>query len=252
MQAVQREWLRRVEAEYGSAVLTHHLTLWLLKVAAPFELVRLGLSIVEDEMAHAELSQAVHVAAGGVAAARLDRDRLGLAEIPGEPLERSIARVGLETFCLGETVAVRLFSRLRRPCEEPVALAALDRILADEVKHRDFGWTLLEWLLSTPQGPTLQHLAVQQLPSMFTRLQLSYGCAERGAPGGATAAPATAPPATATEDARTLARWGLMPAADYAAALRETLERDYVPRFAEHGIDARDAWQRASSRDAGV
>ncbi len=40
-------------------------------------------------------------------------------------------------------------------------------------------------------------------------------------------------------------RWGLMPVPDYAAALQETLERDYVTRFAEHGIDAAAAWQAA-------
>jgi hypothetical protein len=36
--------------------------------------------------------------------------------------------------------------------------------------------------------------------------------------------------------------WGLMPNSDYRAALEETLERDYVPRFAEYGIDARRAY----------
>jgi hypothetical protein len=64
MNAIQHEWLRRVEAEYGSAVLTHHLTLWLLQIAAPRELVRMGLQIVEDELVHADLSLAVHQAAG--------------------------------------------------------------------------------------------------------------------------------------------------------------------------------------------
>jgi hypothetical protein len=34
-----------------------------------------------------------------------------------------------------------------------------------------------------------------------------------------------------------------MPAPDDARALHDTLERDYVPRFADHGIDARAAWQ---------
>jgi hypothetical protein len=53
---VRREWQRRVQAEYHSAVVTHHLTSWLLQVTAPLELIRLGLSIVDDELAHAELS----------------------------------------------------------------------------------------------------------------------------------------------------------------------------------------------------
>lgn len=233
-EVVAREWLRRVEAEYGSATLTHHLTLWLLKVAAPFELVRLGLAIVEDELAHAELSQAVHAAAGGAELAQLDRERLGLVEVAGEPLELAIARVGLESFCLGETVAVRLFSRLRKSCEEPVALRALDRILADEVKHREFGWTLLEWLLSTPLAPQLQQLAVQQLPAMFRRLMANYAYTR-----------ASVPAAIPSEDLVLQARWGLMPPADYAATLDETFERDYVPRFGDYGIDARVAWERA-------
>lgn len=227
MQAIQREWLRRVQAEYGSAALTHHLTLWLLQITAPFELVRMGLAIVEDELAHAELSQAVHVAAGGTGVARLERDELGLSRRPGEPLELAVARVGLDAFCLGETVAVRLFARLRQACSEPVALAALDRILKDEVRHRDFGWTLLEWLLSTPSRDAVLALAAAELPQQFERLRTNYAHASLGQR-------AEADPLGQ--------RWGLMPACDYAAALVETYERDYGPRFADLGIDAERAW----------
>jgi hypothetical protein len=227
MQAIQREWLRRVEAEYGSAALTHHLTLWLLQLTAPFELVRMGLAIVEDELAHAELSQAVYVAAGGSGMARLERGRLGLSLRPGEPLELALARVGLDAFCLGETVAVRLFARLRQGCSEPVASSALDRILKDEVRHRDFGWTLLEWLLSTPSREAVLALAAAELPRQFERLRISYGYARLGQ----------------SAEADPLAqRWGLMPFCDYAQALVETYERDYRPRFAEFGIDAERAW----------
>jgi hypothetical protein len=38
------------------------------------------------------------------------------------------------------------------------------------------------------------------------------------------------------------ASYGLISPPRYASALLETLERDYVPRFAEHGIDAQRAW----------
>jgi hypothetical protein len=228
---IQREWLRRVEAEYASAALTHHLTLWLLQITAPFELVRLGLAIVEDELSHAELSQAVYQAAGGSAPARLERQRLGLQLGPQEVLELAIARVNLETFCLGETVAVRLFSRLRQGCSEPVALTALDRILRDEVRHRDFGWTLLEWLLSTEHAERVTQLTRIELPRMFARLRANYGFAQLGSE-------VRADPLAQ--------RWGLMPPPDYALALRDTLERDYIPRFAECEIDARAAWDAPS------
>jgi hypothetical protein len=227
MRAIQNEWLRRVEAEYGSAALTHHLTLWLLQITAPFELVRMGLAIVEDELAHAELSQAVFVAAGGSGMARLERERLGLRLRTGEPLELAVARVGLDAFCLGETVAVRLFARLRQPCTEPVALSALDRILKDEVRHRDFGWTLLEWLLSTPSSAAVEALAAAELPHMFERLRANYAFASLG----------QQQERDAVEQC-----WGLMPTCDYAQALVETYERDYRPRFADLGIDAERAW----------
>ena len=228
LEAVRREWLRRVEAEYGSAALTHHLTSWLLSIAAPFELIRMGLSIVDDELTHAELSQAVYAAAGGVGAARLARAGLGLRPAGGEALELGVARVGLESFCLGETVAVRLFARLRQGCDEPAAQVALDRILKDEVKHREFGWTLLEWLLSTGFEAPVRRLAAAELPQMFARLRANYAFASLTEP--------------AARDALSQ-RWGLMPAADYARALQEALVRDYVPRFADLGIDAERAWQ---------
>lgn len=227
MSEIQREWLRRVEAEYTSAALTHHLALWLLQLTAPLELVRMALAIVEDELSHAELSQAVYVAAGGTVPARLERERLGLRQPAQEPLELALARVNLEVFCLGETVAVRLFSRLRQSCAEPVALDALDRILRDEVKHRDFGWTLLEWQLASEHAQQVRSLAQRELPQLFARLRSSYAFDQLGAA------------ATLDPLAR---RWGLMHAAEYADALLETLERDYVPRFADHGLDARAAW----------
>ena len=234
MSEIQREWLRRVEAEYTSAALTQQLGLWLLQLTAPLELVRLALSIVEDELTHAELSQAVYATAGGSARAQLERERLGLRQVAHEPLELALARVNLELFCLGETVAVRLFSRLRQGCSEPVALAALDRILRDEVKHRDFGWTVLEWQLDTEQGEAVRELAQRELPRMFARLRSSYAFDRLGTP--------SHPDPLAR-------RWGLMPPAEYADALREAVERDYVPRFAELGLEAHVAWaaERAGS-----
>jgi hypothetical protein len=228
MSEIQREWLRRVEAEYASAALTHHLALWLLQLTAPLELVRMALSIVEDELTHAELSQAVYAAAGGTGQARLERNRLGLRQPPKMPLELALARANLELFCLGETVAVRLFSRLRRGCVEPVALAALDRILRDEVKHRDFGWALLEWQLDTEHAEPVRALAQRELPHMFARLRSSYGFEQLD---------------TASTEDPVARRWGLMPIAEYVSALRDTLERDYVPRFADRGLDAGSAWE---------
>jgi hypothetical protein len=131
-------------------------------------------------------------------------------------------------------VAVRLFKELRQRCDVPVARRVLDRVLRDEVRHRDFGWALLGWLLE-PGGPfaaPLTALVARELPRFFARLRAVY------APAGAAKRAALA---------RDVSRWGLMPAARYGEVLSMTLERDYVPRFARFGIDAREAWGRASA-----
>lgn len=224
---VQREWARRVEAEYRSAAITHHLTFWLLKLVAPFELVRTGLAIVDDELVHSELSHAVLVAAGGGALPPMDPSTIGLRHPSDEGLLRAVVQTSVETFCLGETVAVRLFSRLRAPASEASARAALDRILKDEVRHKDFGWALLEWLLSTPHTETVRAIITESLPGMFARLRTNYAHSSLHEP---------------SEPSPGLRAWGLMPTPDYAATLEETLTRDYVPLFAASGIDARVAW----------
>lgn len=225
--AVRREWLRRVEAEYRSAAITQHLTLWLIQMGASPDLIDDGLRIVKDELAHARLSHRAYVAAGGREAPVLAREALGLRRREGEPLEHDVTRAAVEIFCLGETIAVPLFKVLREDCSVPVARRALDRVLRDEVRHRDFGWTLLEWLLETPAAPAVRRLVEAELPGMLHRLRRSYGQGGR----------ATIPEADRA--------WGLMPSARYAAILERAVGRDYVPRFRKLGFDAGAAWESA-------
>lgn len=221
---VRNEWLRRVEAEYRSAAITQHLGLWLIQIAAPPDLIADSRRIVADEMIHAEMSHVTFVAAGGSDAPKLVRETLGLPRSRA-PLEHDVLRHGVEVFCLGETVAVRLFKRLRQHCSVPDARRALDRILKDEVRHREFGWTLLEWLLSTPLAGELRSLLDEELPGMLRRVRKNYG---------ATDSPASKPQTDLSEADRA---WGLMSIAEYADAVEETVVRDYAPRFRAFGIE---------------
>src|SRR5262249_25155719 len=119
--AVRGEWLRRVEAEYGSAAITQHLTLWLMQIGASPDPIDEGLRIAGDEMAHARLSHRAYLAAGGDRVPELVRERLGLARHERDPLEHDVVRVAVATFCVGETVAVPLFKNLREGCTVPAA-----------------------------------------------------------------------------------------------------------------------------------
>lgn len=218
---MRAEWGARIAAEYTSAAITQHLGLWLIQLAAPPELIDAALVIVNDELVHARLSSEVYSAAGGSAPPALDRERLGLARTR-EPLESDVRRAVVRVFCLGETVAVPLFSHLRARCDVTVARAALDRILVDEVRHRDFGWDVLDWLLAV--DPAAAREVEHELPEMFGELAHSYGAGN--------AAVASDDGAMADSDRM----WGLAPPREYAAILTRTIERDYRPRFSAREI----------------
>lgn len=227
---VRDEWLRRVQAEYTSAAITQHLGLWLIQAAVSPDLIKAALRIVGDEMAHARLSYATYTRAGGHNAPALVREQLGLTRNASTLLEADIARTALSVFCLGETVAVPLFRRLREGTTVPVARRALDRILRDEVRHRDFGWLLLDWLLEQPYADDVRKLAHDELPTMFATLAQNYGANKKN-------------PTTTIDDADRI--WGLMPTAEYASAVFRTVERDWIPRFAARGIDGKTAWEQS-------
>lgn len=229
--AVRDEWLRRVQAEYTSAAITQNFTLWLMQIAASPDLIRSGLRIAWDEMVHARLGHRTYLAAGGDRAPELVRERLVLRRNEAEPLEHAVTRVVVSTYCIGETVAVPLFKNLRQGCTVPVARRALDRVLRDEVRHRDFGWAVLASLLEGPMAVALRAVTTQALPRYFSAVRASYGAAQ--------AHLSVLPP-----DDRA---WGLMPPAEYAAVVERTLTRDWIPRFGELDIDARRAWDESRS-----
>jgi len=231
---VRREWLQRVEAEYRSSVITQHLTLWMTQAGVSPDLIHDGLRIAADELDHADLSMETHLAAGGSGVPLLARETLTMATRPGEPLEFAIVRVGVDVFCLGETVAVPLFKNLREGCDVAVARVALDRILKDEVRHRDFGWDLLEWMLESASSREVRALVERELPMWFSRIRASY-------------APAFTRAKTEIDEADR--RWGLMAPAQYASVVERTWERDWRPRFARLGIATETAWAASAPPD---
>lgn len=233
---MRAEWRNRVEAEYRSAAMTAEMALWLIRVGASPDLVRDALRIADDEVEHARLSAGVYAAAGGDRPPHIDPAALALRRRPG-PLADDVVRGALSVFCLGETVAVPLFAHLRSGCSEPIARAALDRIVRDEVRHRDFGWELLGSMIERDDGARV--LAAACLPGGFAELEIAYGATRAARLEAARAAPVDG-------DDR---RWGLAPASEYAEVLERSIDRDFAPRFAELGIDARAAWESRGDSD---
>lgn len=212
---VADEWKRRVEAEYRSASLAASVTLQLIQSGAPPDLIRDGLQVVDDELTHSELAWQVAMAAGAQQPPRVDPDALVLGG-DGDgiaALALSVARY----FCIGETVAVPLFRMLRRHAAVPLAQRALDAILRDEGRHRQFGWDVLDWSLSVDDR--LAATVAHRLPAMLGEVRRAYGSQPE------------APPLAAE-----VARWGLASPSAYAEVLEGALEREVVPRFGARGI----------------
>jgi hypothetical protein len=211
------EWGRRVSAEANSACSSESLALALdaLSMSEWAERARL---MAAQERRHAQLSAEVFRLAGG----SLPNDRssaLRPMHTPAAPLAESVSRTFVE-LCLGETLAVPLFARLRARCSVQLARDALTEILRDEVSHRALGWELLEALLAGAHAARVRSQLEATVPNELERL-----CsAMRGA--------AQSPLAVSEADLA----WGLMPTSDYAEALEETLIDTWRPRLTAYGL----------------
>jgi hypothetical protein len=80
----------------------------------------------------------------------------------------------VDVYCIGETIAVPLFAALREACTVPIARRTLDRVLLDEVRHRDFGWLLLDHLLERDDSGAMRALVDADLPRAFARVRQEY------------------------------------------------------------------------------
>jgi hypothetical protein len=217
---VRHEWIGQVGAEYRSCAITQDVCSWITRAGLSPDLIHEGLRIADDELVHSELAIAVAQAAGAMKGPDLVRERLAYPCPEDEPLERSLTRACVQVFCLGETNAVPLFKAMRDRCQIPVARIFFDRVLRDEVRHRDFGWVLLRELVEGPMGDELRELAQSVLPDCYAKLRKGY---------------------VVDPDTRVITPdeelWGLIPTSLYPEIIDRTVERDYRPRFAAVEIE---------------
>jgi len=220
---VVAEWQRRTEAEYRSAALASQVTLWLIQVGAPPDLIRDGLQVVEDELSHSELSAQVAGAAGGGEAPPVVDGRALTLPCPDGPLP-AVALALVRFFCIGETVAVPMFRMLRAKATQPLCRDVLDVVLRDEARHRQFGWDGLDWLLDAHE-PRIGPKIAAALPAMMAEVRQAYG-------GSSSRSSTPMPP-----DAEA---WGLADTSAYAAIVNRALATDVAPRLEARGLHGAD------------
>jgi hypothetical protein len=171
--AVAAQWRENGRTEHASVAAFARLTLDLIGLGAPPELVADANRDALDEIRHTELcfglARAIdaRVESPGAfpAAARaryLSRSRpLALAELAVDSLIDG---------ALHEGVSARIIAKLARRCEAPAVQAILKEIAADEGRHARHGWDVVRWCLSEGGEPVARALegALRALPKTMS------------------------------------------------------------------------------------
>ncbi|HCH65067.1 MAG: hypothetical protein CL927_04210 [Deltaproteobacteria bacterium] len=217
-QRARAEWANRVRAEYRSAAVTARVLHLAIAAGLPRPLLDTAHRIVRDELDHAALSHDALRAIGGADhPIDVQFDQLSDFAHPSGPLAELVHHV-LVSFCFGETLAVPLFRTMRRATTQPVARAALDRILVDEAVHRAFGWQALDTLLEVDE-PGVRALIESALPDTLDHFLRAYGTVRGSVP------------LSADEQAA-----GLLSAETYRSVFHRTWTDDIRTRFHRRAV----------------
>jgi hypothetical protein len=144
--ALAREWAMDAKLEHASIASFARLTLELLAVGAPPDLVLLSQAASIDEIEHARLSFALARRYGG---APIGPGPLNVAGALSESTD--LAALAAETVregCVGETLAALLATEQLEAATDPEVRQALTRIAADEARHAELSWKIVRWAIA--------------------------------------------------------------------------------------------------------
>jgi hypothetical protein len=143
--ALADHWTREAAFEHASIASFAQLTLDLLSVGAPPELLEATQRATLDEIEHARITFALAAAYGGHPVGPA-----ALAALPGA--SRTLASIARSTFidaCVGESVASASLADSSRKAADPVLRDLLAKMAADEERHAELAWRIVAWALRT-------------------------------------------------------------------------------------------------------
>lgn len=139
--ALAAHWLEVARMEHASVAAFSALSLDLLALGAPADLVAGAHAAALDEIEHAR-------SVFGIASAYAGRE-LGPGPLPTPPRSLDVARTLLETVrdgCVGEALAALEARAAAERAEDPAIREALERIADDEERHAELAYRVLAWL----------------------------------------------------------------------------------------------------------
>jgi hypothetical protein len=142
--ALAQAWLADAQLEHASIAAFARLTLELLHLGAPPELVEASQAASLDEIRHAKRCFAL--------GSRFSEKPLGPGplDVSGGLLELDLVRLVETTFeegCIGETLAALMADEARRSATDPEVQSALEEIARDEARHAELGWRIVAWAI---------------------------------------------------------------------------------------------------------
>jgi len=156
-EALARDWQRDAVLEHASIASFARLTLELMALGAPPDLVEAAQQASIDEIAHTKLCFWL--------ASRYSNGPLGpgVLEIDGALLPNpDLARLAAETVregCVGETIGALLAAEQLRAAVDPDVRQVLARIAADEARHAELSWKIVNWAVALGGARVLHAVA---------------------------------------------------------------------------------------------
>ena len=163
-------WRENAKTEHASVAAFARLTLDLVALGAPPDLLASAQSDGLDEIRHAQLCLALATA--------IDGRHVSPSPFPAALRARTLPRTrtlalaalavdSLVDGALHEGVSARVIARLARTAEAPAIRELLARLAADEGRHAANGWHVVDWCVREGGAPVVRALegAVRTLPS---------------------------------------------------------------------------------------
>jgi len=139
-------WTRAALDEHASVAAFSKVSLDLMRLGAPPELIDLAHQAARDEIRHATLGFALASAYAGAPVGP------GAYPIESVTLVRDLEQLAVEAAvesCMGETLAAMLAVEGAERAEDPTLKGVLAAIAEDEMRHAELGWRILRWALDT-------------------------------------------------------------------------------------------------------
>lgn len=140
-------WLEAAREEHASIASFANLSLRLLALGAPPELVADAHAAALDEIRHARLAFELASAYAGAPLAPVRFDDAARMSAAGD-----LASLAIETLldgCLNETVAAVAAADAADAAADPAIAGALREIAADEARHAELAWRIVAWCVRT-------------------------------------------------------------------------------------------------------